>query len=112
MGLAGFNRARRILAEGGTVEQHRFQHRSGRVEYAAPGSKRHAIFMQSGQWQKVPLSTGRAVAATPAPDPAPQPAALDLSSFTVAELRAMASERGISVPSKALKADIITLLEG
>ena len=36
----------------------------------------------------------------------------DLTKATVAELRAMCSERGIEVPKGAKKADIIALLEG
>lgn len=42
-------------------------------------------------------------------DPVP---AMVLNAFTVAELRGMAGDRGIKVPSKARKADIIAALTG
>lgn len=41
-----------------------------------------------------------------------RPQEVDYSALKVAELRAICSERGIEVPSKATKATIIELLEG
>lgn len=114
MALAGFNRARRQLAKGEPVtDLDRFQHTSGKIEYAAPGTKRHNIFLRSAVWQKVPLSTDSepvedpvvVVEATPEPE-------MNLGDLTVAELRALAADRGITVPGKARKGHIIELLGG
>ena len=52
----------------------------------------------------------------PEPEPNPKPAAepepsVDLSKLTVAKLKALCGERGIEVPAKAKKADLIALLD-
>ena len=47
----------------------------------------------------------------PEPEPAPEPEEPNLSDFTVDQLKAMASERGLSGYSKLKKAELITLLE-
>jgi hypothetical protein len=44
--------------------------------------------------------------------PAKKVAGNDLSKMTVPKLRELAKERGIAIPSKALKADIVKLLDG
>lgn len=53
---------------------------------------------------------------TSMPDPAPaeKPAddSTDLSVLTVAELRALASKRGVELPKRASKATILKILEG
>ena len=45
------------------------------------------------------------------PKPEPKPEPVDLSTLTKATLLVLAEERGVKVPSKATKADIIKLLE-
>ena len=47
----------------------------------------------------------------PEPEPVPEPEEPSLSDFTVDQLKAMASERGLSGYSKLKKAELITLLE-
>lgn len=70
----------------------------------------------------LPDSGGREVASAVVDDPAPflgrgfllfPGEAVDaLANLTVSELRALAVERGVELPSRAVKADIIALLEG
>lgn len=59
-------------------------------------------------------------AIAPAPEPAPEPVAEpeperepeDLSRLTVQQLRAVADERGVELPKRAKKSEIIKILEG
>lgn len=82
-----------------------FKHRNGQTVTAEPGTKRYAIFERSRNWQPVARHKVTATKAGPA-------AETQLSDLTVAELRALADERGIDVPSKVRKDDLIALLEG
>lgn len=119
MGLAGFNRVRRILAEGGTVaEQDRFQHISGKVEHAEPGTKRHDIFMRSQRWQKVPYSSESAEVEEPvAQKPAnkvevPSGNGDDLDGMSADELKARAAELNIEGRSKMNKQQLADAIRG
>jgi hypothetical protein len=47
----------------------------------------------------------------PEPEPEPEPEPIDYASMTVSELKALAGTRGLDVPSRIRKADLIALIE-
>ena len=48
----------------------------------------------------------------PVPEPEPEQQAEDLSRLTIQQLRAVAKERGIELPKRAKKTEIVKILEG
>lgn len=71
----------------------------------------------AGEWAIVPRSQAEArpdlwmIQEAGAPEQ-PVTASDELEGMTVPELTALAAQRGVSLPSKARKADIITALQG
>lgn len=60
--------------------------------------------------QPITANLGTATDLPPQPDQQPQDDSANLSAMTVEKLKALAAERGIELPAKALKAEIIELL--